>query len=57
VFVVGPDGKPKGVTVRIGATDGANTEVISGVDAGAEVIVGGGPRADAQGSVVRRFGF
>lgn len=45
VFVVGPDGKPQGVTVRIGATDGSNTEVVAGLESGRDVIVGGGPRA------------
>lgn len=45
VFIVGPDGKPQGVTMRIGATDGSNTEVVTGLEAGRDVIVGGGPRA------------
>ncbi|MEH2627594.1 HlyD family secretion protein [Bradyrhizobium sp. AZCC 1719] len=44
VFVVGPDGKPQGVTVRIGATEGAATEIVSGLEPGREVIIGGGPR-------------
>jgi HlyD family secretion protein len=57
VFVVGPDGKAKGVTIRIGSTDGGNTEVISGLEPGADVITGGGPRAEASPSVLRRFGF
>ena len=35
--MLGPDRKPQGVTIRIGATDGAQTEVISGLDAGREV--------------------
>lgn len=56
VFVLGPDRKPQGVTIRIGATDGAQTEVLSGLEAGREVIVGGGPPA---GAAQRgpRFGF
>ena len=56
VFIVGRDSKPQGVTVRIGATDGISTEVVAGLDAGAEVIVGGGSRtgAAARGP---RFGF
>jgi HlyD family secretion protein len=45
VFVVGPDGKPHGITVRIGATEGSATEVEAGLEPGREVIVGGGPRA------------
>ncbi len=56
VFVLGPDRKPQGVTIRIGATDGAQTEVVSGLEAGREVIVGGGPRADAT-QRGPRFGF
>jgi HlyD family secretion protein len=45
VFVVGPDGKPQGITVRIGATEGSSIEIVSGLEPGREVIVGGGPRA------------
>jgi HlyD family secretion protein len=56
VFVTGKDGKPQGVTVRIGATDGGTTEIVSGLDAGSEVIIGGGPRADAA-TRGPRFGF
>lgn len=56
VFVVGADGKPQGVTIRIGASDGAQTEVVSGLDAGREVIIGGGPRTDAS-QRGPRFGF
>lgn len=55
VFVVGPDGKPQGVSVRIGATDGGVTEVVAGLEPDAEVIIGGGPKADAQRGP--RFGF
>lgn len=56
VFVLGNDGKPQGVTVRIGATDGGTTEIISGLADGAQVIVGGGARADAAARAPR-FGF
>ncbi len=56
VFIVGRDGKPQGLTIATGVTDGGSTEVISGLDAGAEVIVGGGaPTAAAQRGP--RFGF
>jgi HlyD family secretion protein len=56
VFIVGRDGKPQGLTISTGVTDGGSTEVISGLDAGAEVIVGGGaPTAAAQRGP--RFGF
>jgi HlyD family secretion protein len=43
VFVAGPDGKPQAVPLRLGATDGSMTEVISGdVEPGRELIIGGG---------------
>jgi HlyD family secretion protein len=45
VFTVGPDGKPQGITVRIGATEDSATEIVSGLEPGREVIVGGGPPA------------
>src|SRR2546427_5509330 len=41
VWVIGPDGKPKAVAVRLGITDGPATEVGSGdLDAGQEIIAG-----------------
>ncbi|MES1155581.1 MAG: hypothetical protein ABUL48_04040, partial [Pseudorhodoplanes sp.] len=57
VFVTDKGGKPQGVTVRIGATDGGMTEIISGLEAGRDVIIGGGPRADAAAARGPRFGF
>ncbi|MFO0294129.1 MAG: efflux RND transporter periplasmic adaptor subunit [Rhodospirillales bacterium] len=46
VHVVGPDGLPRAVQVRLGIGDGAVTEIAGeGIAAGTEVIVGGGPRA------------
>jgi HlyD family secretion protein len=58
VFVTGKDGKPLGVTVRIGATDGGTTEIVSGLEEGREVIIGGNPRTDAAaGPRGPRFGF
>ena len=57
MFIVGADGKPEGVTVRIGANDGGMTEIASGLEAGAEVIVGGGSRAAALIQRGPRFGF
>ncbi len=57
VFVLGRNGNPEGVTIRIGASDGGVTEIISGpLEVGREVIVAGGPRADARPSGPR-FGF
>jgi HlyD family secretion protein len=44
VYVVGSDGRPRGVEVTIGLTDGSMTEVVSGdLREGAEVIVGEQP--------------
>ncbi len=54
-WIVGPDGKPVAVPVKVGITDGANTEVVEGdLKEGQELIVGsterparptsGGPR-------------
>jgi len=41
IWVVGEDGKPKAVTVRLGLTDGSATEVVTGdLKEGDEVIVG-----------------
>ncbi len=58
VFVVDPDDNPKGVTIRIGASDGGQTEVLSGaLEAGQEVIIGGGPRTAGARSRGRRFGL
>ena len=56
VFVPGRDGKPQGVTLSLGASDGSVTEVLSGIDLNREVIIGGTPRGD---STTRgpRFGF
>ncbi len=39
------DGKPEQRQVRIGATDGSYTEILSGLREGDQVITGGGPRA------------
>ncbi|MCF8198461.1 MAG: efflux RND transporter periplasmic adaptor subunit [Sulfuritalea sp.] len=41
VWIIGPDGKPKAIDVRLGLTDGSMTEIVSGeIKAGSEVIVG-----------------
>lgn len=48
VYVLDGDGQPKPVRVMLGPTDGAYTEIVSGdLKEGAQVIVGGGPRATA----------
>ena len=41
VWVIGEDGKPKAVQVRLGLTDGSATEIVTGdLKDGDEVIVG-----------------
>ena len=41
VWVIGPDGKPAAISVTLGLSDGASTEVLRGdVREGQEVIVG-----------------
>jgi HlyD family secretion protein len=48
VYVLGADGAPASVALRLGVTDGSHTEVLAGdVSEGTGVIVGGGPRAQA----------
>jgi HlyD family secretion protein len=39
------DGKPVPVPVRVGATDGANTEIVGPLKPGDQVITGGGPKS------------
>ena len=48
VVYVLADGKPKAVPVRVGASDGAFTEIQGPLKAGDEVIIGGGPQPKAQ---------
>lgn len=46
VFVLGGDGKPAPVAVRLGVSDGSTTEVLGGeLTEGTAVITGGGPKA------------
>ena len=48
VYIVGPDGAPAALALRLGITDGSYTEILRGdlkEDAG--VITGGGPRTQA----------
>ncbi len=45
VYILGPEGVPLPIALRLGATDGTYTEVLVGdLQEGAAVIVGGGPR-------------
>jgi HlyD family secretion protein len=48
VYVVGQDGAPVPVALRLGVTDSSYTEVVAGdLPEGSGVIVGGGPRTQA----------
>ena len=49
LWIVGPDGLPKAMRIRLGVTDGTTTE-IAGQDlkVGLEVIMGGGPKTPPQ---------
>jgi HlyD family secretion protein len=45
VHVLGPDGQPRAIAVRLGVGDGSFTEVSGeGIELGTELVVGGGPR-------------
>lgn len=49
VHVLGEDGQPRAVEVRLGISDGAVTEIVSGeIAAGVNVVTGGGPLRTAQ---------
>lgn len=43
VYRLGANGAPVGVTIRLGVSDGAFTEVVSGLSENDQLIVGGGP--------------
>lgn len=44
VVYVLKDGKPSPVSVRVGATDGTNTQIVGPLKPGDQVITGGGPK-------------
>jgi HlyD family secretion protein len=48
VVYVLKDGKPSPVPVRVGATDGASTQIVGPLKVGDQVIIGGGPKPKAQ---------
>ncbi len=49
VHVLGEDGQPRGIDVRLGVTDGAVTEIIgTELQPGTNLITGGGPLRSAQ---------
>ena len=58
LYVKGEDGQPRAVQVTTGDTDGTQTEVLSGLSAGAEVITGqlSGGEQSGSGGTRRRSG-
>jgi HlyD family secretion protein len=56
IYTIGQDNAPAVKTIRLGATDGNFTEVISGSEEGARAIIGGGPRVVPRAGGPR-FGF
>lgn len=58
VWVVGSDGQPQAVNVRLGIGDGTVTEIMSGdLTAGQDIIVGGGAARPAGATGFPRLGF
>lgn len=56
VFVLGADGKPQAVALRLGITDGAMTEVLTGdLEPGRELIIGTGQAPGAAAPAPRGF--
>ncbi len=55
IHVVDADGNAVALPVRLGATDGTNTEVIAGASEGQRAIIGGGPRPKPGGLGSRMF--
>lgn len=58
IHVIGADGQPAALAVRLGATDGTNTEIIVGAQEGQRAIIGGGaarPRPSGFGGGPRMF--
>src|SRR6185295_6692583 len=58
VWIVGADGQPQPLPVRLGIGDGTVTEIVAGdLKAGQEVIVGGGAKAGGPTGPGPRLGF
>jgi HlyD family secretion protein len=49
IYLIDAESKSVLTTVRLGATDGTNTEIISGIAEGQKAIIGGGVRAKSSG--------
>jgi HlyD family secretion protein len=55
IHVIDAEGNATALQVRLGATDGTNTEVIAGATEGQRAIIGGGPRPKPGGLGSRMF--
>jgi HlyD family secretion protein len=55
LYVADDEGKPSLVQVRLGATDGTNTEIITGATEGQKAIIGGGAKPKSSGFGSRFF--
>ncbi len=49
IYVIDAEGRPALAQVRLGATDGTSTEIVSGAQEGQRAIIGGGARARTGG--------
>jgi HlyD family secretion protein len=49
IYTIDAESKSVLTTVRLGATDGTNTEIISGIAEGKKAIIGGGPKTKSSG--------
>ncbi|MCU0886084.1 MAG: hypothetical protein MUC44_14305, partial [Beijerinckiaceae bacterium] len=55
LHVIGEDGQPRGIDIRLGVSDGAVTEIVGGdLQPGLSVITGGGPLRAAQAAAPGR---
>jgi HlyD family secretion protein len=50
IYLLDADGKPALAQVRLGATDGTNTEIVSGAQEGQKAVIGGGAKAKSGGA-------
>ncbi|MGL4240964.1 MAG: efflux RND transporter periplasmic adaptor subunit [Beijerinckiaceae bacterium] len=55
IYLIDAEGRPALTPVRLGATDGTNTEIVAGAQEGQRAIIGGGPRPKSSGFGPRGF--
>jgi HlyD family secretion protein len=49
IYLLDAEGKPSLTQVRLGATDGTNTEIVSGAQEGQKAVIGGGAKLRSSG--------